>query len=74
MANMSPIRAVFENGVFRPIGPVELPERCLVEFEPEIVEPCVSAGEALAGVYEVLSRRHETEEPELAASHNEHQP
>jgi predicted DNA-binding antitoxin AbrB/MazE fold protein len=28
------IRAVFENGLFRPIEPVDLPDPCEVEFEP----------------------------------------
>ena len=28
------IHAVFENGVFRPTEPVDLPERCEVVFEP----------------------------------------
>lgn len=37
---MGTIRAVFENGVFRPITPVQLPEACHVEFEPRL-----SAGE-----------------------------
>jgi len=31
------IHAVFENGVFRPIESVELPERYEVEFEPRLV-------------------------------------
>jgi predicted DNA-binding antitoxin AbrB/MazE fold protein len=33
------IHAVFENGVFRPTGPVDLPESCEVEFEPRTVNP-----------------------------------
>lgn len=31
---MKTIQAIFENGVFRPTEPVELPEHCAVEFEP----------------------------------------
>lgn len=31
---MSTIRAIYENGVFRPIEPVDLPEHTPVEFEP----------------------------------------
>lgn len=31
------IHAVFENGVFRPIESVDLPEKSEVEFEPRIV-------------------------------------
>ena len=36
---MSTIRAICEDGVFRPAGPVGLPERCVVEFDPKVVEP-----------------------------------
>lgn len=32
------IHAVFENGVFRPIERVDLPEKSEVEFEPRLVE------------------------------------
>ena len=32
------IQAIFEHGVFRPIEPVELPERTRVEFEPRVVD------------------------------------
>ena len=28
------VRAIFENGVFRPLEPVSLPEHSAVEFEP----------------------------------------
>jgi len=31
------VRAVFENGVFRPLEPVALPEHSTVEFEPRPV-------------------------------------
>lgn len=33
------IHAVFENGVFRPKGPVALPEAAEVAFEPRLVSP-----------------------------------
>ena len=32
------IHAIFEDGVFRPIEPVDLPERTRVEFEPRVVD------------------------------------
>jgi predicted DNA-binding antitoxin AbrB/MazE fold protein len=35
---MAIITAIFENGVFRPLGPVELPERTRVEFEPKVAD------------------------------------
>jgi predicted DNA-binding antitoxin AbrB/MazE fold protein len=35
---MKTVQAVFEDGVFRPIGQVALPEKSMVEFEPRVVE------------------------------------
>jgi predicted DNA-binding antitoxin AbrB/MazE fold protein len=70
------IHAIFENGVFRPIEPVDLPERTRVEFEPRIEvaasPPKLSKG--LEQVYAILGERYETGEPDLAARHDEHQP
>ena len=37
------IHAVFENGVFRPKGPVALPESAEVAFEPRLVTPAAEA-------------------------------
>ena len=68
---MSTIRAIYENGVFRPIGPIELPDRSVVEFEPRPVE---GEGEALDAIYEVLSHRHRSGRHDLAERHDEHQP
>lgn len=70
---MSTIRAIYEDGVFRPIGPIELPDRSVVEFEPRPV-----AGDredaAVEAVYEVLSHRHRSGRRDLAERHDEHQP
>jgi len=69
------IRAVFEGGVFRPIGPVELPEHSVVEFEARpIEEDSEQEQQPLDAVYEVLSRRHRSGRHDLAERHNEHQP
>ena len=35
---MATVTAIYENGVFRPLGPVEFPERTLVEFEPKVAD------------------------------------
>ncbi|MBN9119360.1 MAG: antitoxin family protein [Planctomycetes bacterium] len=35
---MGTIHAIYENGVFKPKGPVSVPEGCEVEFEPRVVE------------------------------------
>jgi predicted DNA-binding antitoxin AbrB/MazE fold protein len=64
------IHAVFEKGVFRPLGPVELPEACEVVFEPRLVTPRKDMDE----VYRVLSERYASGETDVAARHNEHQP
>lgn len=32
------IHAVFENGIFRPVDPVDLPDKVEVEFEPRVLE------------------------------------
>jgi predicted DNA-binding antitoxin AbrB/MazE fold protein len=70
------IHAIYENGVFRPIEPVDLPERTRVEFEPRIDEtaalPKMSKG--LEKVYAILGERYETGEPDLAARHEEDEP
>ena len=36
---MGTVHAIYENGVFKPKGPVALPEACEVEFEPRVVTP-----------------------------------
>jgi len=68
---MTTIHATYENGVFRPRKPVDLPEHCVVEFEPRIVTPTTDASEA---IYEVLSRRFASGEADVAERHNEHRP
>ena len=70
---MSTIRAVYENGVFRPMEPIDLPERPLVEFEPRPVKD-EHQSTALDDIYEVLSRRYHSGHHDLAERHNEHQP
>jgi predicted DNA-binding antitoxin AbrB/MazE fold protein len=75
---METIHAVFENGVFRPIAPVTLPEHAEVEFEPRLVQSVAAhnngSSDALAGVYSILSERYESGHADTAARHNEHQP
>jgi predicted DNA-binding antitoxin AbrB/MazE fold protein len=38
---MPVVRAVYENGVFKPTQPVALPEATEVEFVPQVVSPTV---------------------------------
>lgn len=70
---MKTIHAVFEQGVFKPTGRVELPEHCEVEFEPRPIAGHPTNG-AAADVLSVLSERYESGETDVAARHNEHQP
>ena len=70
---MSTVRAVYENGVFRPTERVELPDHCEVEFEPRVVDHNPQS-QTLDEVYAVLSERYESGERDVSARHNEHQP
>ncbi len=67
------VQAIFENGVFRPTGQVEIPEHCVVEFEPRIVSSPLAAP-SLGQVYDILDRRFESGETDVAAGHDDHQP
>ncbi len=71
---MKTIRAVYENGIFRPTEPVELPDPCAVEFEPRLIGKKDQKAAALDAVYLVLSERYASGETDVAARHNEHQP
>lgn len=77
---MPTIPAIYENGVFRPLGRVDLPEGTPVQVEApaEVIDVRALAppgtDESLLRVYECLARSYETGDPEAAARHNEHQP
>ena len=67
------IRAISENGVFRPTEKVVLPDRREVEVEiRQVKEP--PGIPTLDDGYAILSARSETGERDLAERHNEHQP
>ena len=73
------IHAVFQNGVFRPVEPVDLPENTPVAFEPRVLieapqVPAPSVSEGLAKIYEILGGRYRSAVMDNAALHNEHQP
>lgn len=74
------IRAVFENGVFRPMDQVELAEGTVVDLQvmEEVVDvrSLVPPGtdEGLIQVYEILGRRFDSGHHDTAERHNEHQP
>lgn len=72
-----PIHAIYEKGVFRPVEPVDLPERCEVEVEVRAIRgaaqpPAMSEG--LAKIYAILGQRFDSGHADTAARHNEHQP
>jgi len=71
---MNTIRAIFENGVFRPTQPVALPEQCEVEFEPRIVNGDPAPPGVLDEIYAILAERYQSGERDVAERHNEHQP
>ena len=71
---MNRIRAIFENGVFRPTDPVQLPERCEVEFTPTVLPSNGADPVTDDDVYAVLSERYASGRPDVAARHDEHQP
>jgi predicted DNA-binding antitoxin AbrB/MazE fold protein len=75
------ITAIFEKGIFRPLGPVVLPEGSQVHVEipapqNEATPPERSPEEEahIDRVYELLSRRFDGGESDIAARHDEHQP
>lgn len=70
---MSTIRAIYENGVFRPTQPIDLPERSLVEFEPRPVSD-ERGKKTREAIYQILSRSYDGGERDVAERHNEHQP
>jgi predicted DNA-binding antitoxin AbrB/MazE fold protein len=70
---MKSVPAIYQNGVFRPLEKVELPEEARVEVLLPLQLPADLRPE-LAAIYEVLTRRHRTGEPDLAGEHDQHQP
>ncbi|HTU88885.1 MAG TPA: antitoxin family protein [Gemmataceae bacterium] len=77
---MATITAIYENGVFRSLGPVDLPVGSTLRIEPVAApatppsEPRTPEEEAhLDRVYEIRSRRHRGGDPQAAERHNEHQ-
>jgi predicted DNA-binding antitoxin AbrB/MazE fold protein len=71
------VRAVFENGVFRPREAVALPEHTEVELEIARARKDHKVNmspEGMEEIYAILSERYDGGDPEVAAKHNEHQP
>ena len=71
------VRAIYENGVFRPTKPVNLPEKAQVEFEPKLLPPEGERGGDRAAqkrIYELLGQSFASGHTDTAERHNEHQP
>jgi predicted DNA-binding antitoxin AbrB/MazE fold protein len=67
------IVAIYENGVFRPLEPVDLSEGCRVTLRiVDVAEP--ESKQGLDAVYQILSERYASGHTDTAARHNEHQP
>jgi len=67
------ICAIYENGVFRPLDPVDLPEGAKVQLQVlRVVD--VQPNQDLDAIYRVMEQRYNSGETDLAARHNEHQP
>ena len=71
---MKSITAIYENGVFRPLGPVELPEKCEVEVMPKETSDQQKPTENQDAIWDILSRRYGSDHHDTAERHNEHQP
>jgi predicted DNA-binding antitoxin AbrB/MazE fold protein len=74
---MSPVHAIYENGAFRPLTAVDLPEHCEVSFVPKIEKTSTEvnfSSEGMDEIYEILGRRYSSGYTDTAERHNEHQP
>ena len=63
-------RAIYENGVFRPTEPVDLPEKA----EVEIVLPQATKRDRLDAVYRIMGELYSSGESDVPERHDEHQP
>jgi predicted DNA-binding antitoxin AbrB/MazE fold protein len=68
------VRAIYENGVFRPTEPVNLPEKSRVEFEPKVLHDEKEDHAAQQRIYELLGQSFPSGETDVAERHDEHQP
>ena len=71
------VKAIYENGLFRPLKPVNLPERAEVDVVlPEEAADAAELARQEEGrkrVMEILSLRFRSGQTDLAERHNEHQ-
>ena len=72
---MGTIEAIFENGVFRPVVPVALPDKSRVQLQilngdTELLRD----DDDMEEIYKILDKRYSSGHTDTAARHNEHQP
>ena len=67
------IHATFENGVFTPKEPVDLPDGAEVNFDLEVIQSDPALSPAMAKAYEILSRRYDGVAPDLGDPRLPHQ-
>jgi predicted DNA-binding antitoxin AbrB/MazE fold protein len=68
------IKAIYENGVFKPTEPVKLPEHSRVQFEPTVIPHDDDDRANQQRIYELLGQSLPSGETDVAERHNEHQP
>ncbi len=71
---MQTIHAIYQNGIFRPTTPVDLPEGSEVTIEPKRVGEPEGLSPHQKRIRELLTQGEDTNDPYLSARHNEHQP
>ena len=72
---ISNTRRCTKTGVFKPVGAVSLPEKTKVVVSVP-AQPVESVGQTPvdAKAFEILARRYDSGQSDVAARHNEHQP
>ena len=71
-SNGMTIRAIYENGVFRPTEPVNLPEKTTVEVT--VPQADARGEENQKAIFALLRKSYPSGESDVAERHNEHQP
>lgn len=72
------VKAIYQNGIFRPTEPVNWPENSEVQVSLGLERPSQAETEeerrAREEVLEILSHRYHSGHSDTAERHNEHQP
>jgi predicted DNA-binding antitoxin AbrB/MazE fold protein len=68
------VHAIFENGVFKPLGAVNLPDKARVVFDPTVIDPDTDDRTKQDRIFAILRTSLPSGESDVAERHNEHQP